>query len=69
MGEILKYIEIPQDKINRTLAYLDTKKRIGDVLIDLDLTTPKELELALKQQVDIRRPLGIVLFQMAIGKL
>jgi len=72
LGEILQFMSIPQDKINKTLDCLNKRKKIGDILIDLELISPEELEHALKEQkriqsnMDIRTPLGILLFQMRL---
>ena len=74
LGEILQSVGVSQDKINKTLNYLNKRKKIGDILIDLKLITPQNLERALKEQktiqskMGIRRPLGILLFQMGLIK-
>jgi type IV pilus assembly protein PilB len=74
LGEILQYIGVSQCKINETLDYLNKRKKIGDILIDLGLITPEDLERALKEQkiiqsmIGIRRPLGILLFEMGLIK-
>jgi hypothetical protein len=72
LGEILQSVGVSQDKINKTLDYLNKRKKIGDILIDLKLITPQNLERALKEQktiqsrMGIRRPLGILLFMMGL---
>jgi hypothetical protein len=74
LGEILQYIGVSQCKINETLDYLNKRKKIGDILIDLKFITPEDLERALKEQkiiqsmIGIRRPLGILLFEMGLIK-
>jgi len=74
LGEILQSVGVSQEKINKTLDFLNKRKKIGDILIDLGLITPKDLERALKEQkliqsmACIRRPLGILLFQMELIK-
>jgi hypothetical protein len=68
-------MDIYQDKLDKALAYLYKKKKVGNVLIDLELISPKDLRLALKQQkliqsqMGVRKSLGILLFQMRIGRL
>ena len=72
LGEILQQLGINQNKINETLDYLNKRKKIGDILIDLGLITPESLERALKDQkliqskMGARRPLGILLFEMGL---
>jgi hypothetical protein len=72
LGEILQSVGVSQEKINKTLDYLNKRKKIGDILVDLGLITPENLERALKEQKEIqsimgvRRPLGILLFQMGL---
>jgi type IV pilus assembly protein PilB len=72
LGEILQQLGIKQNKINETLDYLNKRKKIGDILIDLGLITPESLERALKDQkliqskMGARRPLGILLFEMGL---
>ena len=75
LGEILhKYFGVAQRKINETLDYLNKRKKIGDVLIDLGLITPEELKRALKEQktiqskIGVKRPLGILLYQVGLIK-
>ena len=70
LGEILQYLGVSQHKINETLDYLNKRKKIGEILIDLELITPQELVQALKEQkcihskMGIRAPLGVLLFKM-----
>jgi hypothetical protein len=72
LGEILQFMNVPQDEINKTLDYLNKRKKIGDILIDLELITPEELQHAMKEQkriqskMGIRTPLGILLVQMRL---
>jgi hypothetical protein len=72
LGEILQYLGVRQEKINETLDYLNKRKKIGDILIDLGLITPEDLKRALKEQKIIqsrmgsRRPLAILLFEMGL---
>jgi len=72
LGEILHSMGVSQEKINKTLDCLNKRKRIGDILIDLGLITPENLERALKEQekiqsvLSIRKPLGIMLFLMEL---
>ncbi len=72
LGEVLQSMGISQDKINNTLEDLNKRKKIGDILIDLGLLSPEELERALQEQkrlqskMGIRTPLGILLHQMGL---
>lgn len=72
LGEILQSLGVNQIKINETLDYLNKRKKIGDILVDLGLITPDALERALKDQkliqarMGARRPLGILLFEMGL---
>ena len=70
LGEILQYLGVSQSKINETLDYLNKRKKIGDILTDLELITPEDLEEALKEQktiqskMGVRVPLGILLHRL-----
>ena len=70
LGEILQYLGVSQSKINETLDYLNKRKKIGDILTDLELITSEDLEEALKEQktiqskMGIRVPLGILLHRL-----
>ena len=70
LGEILQYLGVSQSKINETLDYLNKRKKIGDILTDLELITPEDLGEALKEQktiqskMGIRVPLGILLHRL-----
>ena len=72
LGEILHSMGVSQEKINKTLDRLHKRKKIGDILIDMGLITPENLERALKEQekiqteLGIRKPLGILLFLMEL---
>jgi hypothetical protein len=70
LGEILHSMGVSQEKINKTLDYLNKRKKIGDILAGLELITPEDLEEALKEQkslhskLGIRVPLGVLLHRM-----
>jgi hypothetical protein len=70
LGEILLFMGVSQEKINKTLDYLNKRKKIGDILAGLELITPEDLEEALKEQkslhskLGIRVPLGVLLHRM-----
>ncbi len=72
LGEILQELGVSQRKISETLDYLNKRKKIGEILIDLGVITVEGLERALKEQkaiqslMGVRRPLGILLFQMGM---
>jgi len=50
LGEVLQHLGVNQNKINETLDFINKRKKIGDILIDLGLLTPEGLERALKDQ-------------------
>ena len=50
LGEILQHLGVNQNKINETLDFINKRKKIGDILIDLGLITPAGLERALKDR-------------------
>jgi hypothetical protein len=69
IGEILLEMGIPQDKINGALDVYDKRKPIGQILLDLRVITPDQLQKALEKQnqlakAAIRRPLGRLLVEM-----
>jgi hypothetical protein len=72
LGEILQHLGVSQNRINETLDFINKRKKIGDILIDLGLITPEGLERALKDQkliqskMGTRKPLGILLFEMGL---
>jgi hypothetical protein len=75
LGEILQhYIGVSQHKINETLDYLNKRKKIGDVLIEMGLISSEDLKCALKEQkiiqsqLGVKRPLGILLFKKGLIK-
>jgi predicted transcriptional regulator with HTH domain len=74
LGEILQYFGVSQGKINETLDYLNKRKKIGEILIDLGLISSEDLKRALKEQkmiqslIGVKRPLGTLLFQMGLIK-
>jgi hypothetical protein len=48
LDDILKNISLSQDKIRLILKHRDTRKRIGEILVDLGFISPENLESALK---------------------
>jgi type IV pilus assembly protein PilB len=74
LGEILRNIGVSQSKINEALDYLNKRKKIGEVLIDLGLITPENLKCALKEQkiihahLGVKRPLGLLLLNKGLIK-
>lgn len=48
LDDILKNFSLPQDKISIILKHRDTRKRIGEILVDLGFISPENLESALK---------------------
>jgi len=69
LGQILMEMGIPQEKINRVLDAFNKRKRIGEILLDLHLISPQQLEQALKKQKElqkqgVRKPLGTVVLEL-----
>ena len=68
LGQILMEIGVPQDKINQILLYSNKRKPIGQILIDLGVITPEELEKALENQKQLKekgmnKPIGMILVE------
>jgi hypothetical protein len=69
LGEILIEMGVSQGKINKTLDDFNKRKPIGQILIDLKVITPEQLEEALEKQKQVqkktsRRSLGMLLVEM-----
>jgi len=69
LGQILFEMGIPQEEINKALDSFYIRKRIGQILIDLRVITPQQLEEALEKQRDlrkegVRKPLGALLVEL-----
>jgi type IV pilus assembly protein PilB len=68
LGEILFEIGVPQENINKALDYYNKRKPIGQILLDLKVITPKQLEDALAKQKQLSKisykPLGMLLVEM-----
>ena len=69
IGEILLEMGVPQEQINEALNASGKRKRLGEILIDLEMLTSEELKQALEKQkqlagMAIRRPLGKLLLEM-----
>jgi len=69
LGQILFEMGVPQDEINKALDYFNKRKPLGQILIDLEIINPQQLEEALERQKQVkgktgRIPLGILLVQM-----
>jgi hypothetical protein len=47
LDDILQYLGLPQDKIDIILRHRDTRKRIGEILVDLGFISLEDLECAL----------------------
>jgi len=68
LGQILMEIGVPQEKINQILLYSNKRKPLGQILIDLKVITPAELEKVLEKQRNLKakgihKPLGMLLIQ------
>jgi len=69
LGQILLEMGVPQDEINKALDSFYIRKRIGEILIDLNVITPEQLEGALEKQRDLRKkgdrkPLATLLVEL-----
>jgi hypothetical protein len=68
LGQILMEIGVPQEKINQILLYSNKRKRIGQILIELEVITSEELEKVLEKQRQLKekgtyKPLGMLLVE------
>ena len=70
LGQILIEMGlVSQDKINKVLDVSSKRKRIGEILVDLLIITPQQLENALQKQRELqkqgtRKPLGAIVLEM-----
>ena len=69
LGRILFEMGVLQDEINKALDQFHKRKPIGQILIDLKMITPQQLEEALEKQRQLqkkfgRKPLGLLLVEM-----
>jgi hypothetical protein len=69
LGQILFEMGVPQEEINKALDSYYKRKRIGQILIDLEIITAKQLEEALEKQKDlrkegVRKPLATLLMEL-----
>jgi hypothetical protein len=60
---------VSQEKLNKLLDTYHKRKRIGEILLDLQIINPHQLEEALRKQKEllqkrIRKPLGMVVLEM-----
>ena len=60
---------VSQERLNKVLDTFSKRKRIGEVLLDLQILTPGQLDQALQRQVELsktgaRKPLGMVVLEM-----
>jgi hypothetical protein len=68
LGQILMEIGVPQEKINQILLYSNKRRPIGQILIDLGVITPEELEKVLEKQKQLKekgtyKPIGMLLVE------
>ena len=73
LGEILIGMGVPQTKINVTLDRFDRRKAFGQVLLDLKLLPPEQLNKVLARQAKLRErgnrlPLGLIALEMGLLK-
>ena len=69
LGQILIEMGVSQEKINKALDSFNKRKPIGQILLDLEVINPKQLEEALEKQKELqkktlRKPLGMLLVEM-----
>ena len=72
IGEILIEMGVPQEKINAALDDYDKRKPTGQILLDLKIITPDQLQKALERQdqlakMAIHRPLAKLLVEMGFA--
>jgi hypothetical protein len=70
LGEILLEMGVPQDQINKALYYYNKRTPIGQILVDLNVITPAQLQEALDKQKSMMsklfsyKPLGMLLVDL-----
>jgi len=70
LGQILTEMGlVSQEKINKVLDAHSKRKRIGEILLDLQIITPQQLETALQKQKEFqkkgtRKLLGMVVMEL-----
>jgi len=70
LGQILIEMgAVSQEKLNKLLDAFNKRKKIGEILVDLQVITFQQLDEALRRQSDllkkgIRKPLGAVVLEM-----
>jgi hypothetical protein len=70
LGQILLEMGVPQEEINKALDSFYKRKRMGQILIDLEVISPKQLEEALEKQRNLRKegihkPLATLLVELS----
>lgn len=71
LGQILCEMGLPQSKIMKSLYYSNKRKKLGEILVDLNIITAQQLQDALSQQKNhknrgIHRYLGTLLVRNRI---
>jgi hypothetical protein len=70
LGEILLEMGVPQEQINKALFVYNKRTPIGQILVDLGVITPKQLQEALDKQKSMisklfsYKPLGMLLVDL-----
>ena len=70
LGEILLEMGVPQEQINKVLYYYNKRTPIGQILVDMNVITPKQLQEALEKQKAMiskmfnYKPLGMLLVDL-----
>lgn len=70
LGEILLEMGVPQDQINNVLYYYNKRTPLGQILVDLGVITPAQLQVALDKQKSMMskllsyKPLGMMLVDL-----
>jgi hypothetical protein len=71
LGQIFLDMGVPQDQLNGILDYFQSRKKIGDILIEDKSIVPSQLEEALKKQREqhqFHKPIGRILMELGYVK-
>lgn len=71
LGQIFCEMGLPQPKIIKAIYYSNKRKKLGQILVDLEIITPDQLQNILLQQTDLKHkrvymPLGTLLAKNGI---
>jgi hypothetical protein len=71
LGQIFLDMGVPQDQLNGILDYFQSRKKIGDILIEDKSIVPSQLEEALQKQREqhqSHKPIGRILMELGYVK-